>query len=88
VLMDWGLGRREYGFLGPSLMYPRRYYYFAVIAIDLGRCLIRWDGMGRCSAENTSSPGNSHNFVALFLLPSPSVHVGLDLGTTVLGSDI
>ena len=46
VLMDWGLGRREYGFLGPSLMYPRRYYYFAVIAIDLGRCLIGWDGMG------------------------------------------
>jgi len=36
VFMDWGLGRREYGFLGPSLMYPRRYYYFAVIAIDLG----------------------------------------------------
>ena len=36
VFMDWGLGRREYNFLGPSLMYPRRYYYYSVIAIDLG----------------------------------------------------
>lgn len=36
VFMDWGLGRKDYNFLGPSLMYPRRYYYYAVMAIDLG----------------------------------------------------
>jgi hypothetical protein len=36
VYMDWGLGRPENGFLGQSLMYPRRYYYYVVIAIDLG----------------------------------------------------
>ena len=37
VYMDWGLGRREYQFLGPTLMYPRRWYYFAVIVLDLGK---------------------------------------------------
>jgi hypothetical protein len=40
VYMDWGLGRREFNFLGPSLMYPRRSYYYAVIAIDLGKLLL------------------------------------------------
>jgi hypothetical protein len=35
VYMDWGLGRKEYGFLGPQLMYPRKYYYYCTIAIDL-----------------------------------------------------
>jgi len=39
VFMDWGLGRKEYGFLGPSLMYPRRYCYYVVMAIDLGTSL-------------------------------------------------
>lgn len=28
VYMDWGLGRPKYGFLGPSLMYPHKYYYY------------------------------------------------------------
>jgi hypothetical protein len=36
VYMDWGLGRPEYGFLGQSLMYPKRYYYYVIIALDLG----------------------------------------------------
>jgi hypothetical protein len=36
VFMDWGLGKPSYGYLGPSLMYPRRSYYYATIAIDLG----------------------------------------------------
>jgi hypothetical protein len=27
VYMDWGLGRKEYGFLCPQLMYPKKYYY-------------------------------------------------------------
>ena len=36
VYMDWGLGRPKYGFLGHSLMYPRRFYYYTVIALDLG----------------------------------------------------
>lgn len=36
VFMDWGLGRKKYGYLGPTLMYPKRKYYFAVIGIDLG----------------------------------------------------
>jgi EXS family len=36
VYMDWGLGRRKYGFLGQSLMYPRRFYYYCVMALDLG----------------------------------------------------
>lgn len=35
VFMDWGLGRPQYGFLGPRLMYPFRSYYYAVIAADL-----------------------------------------------------
>lgn len=38
VYMDWGLGRPEYGFLGQCLMYPKRYYYYIVIALDLGMC--------------------------------------------------
>ena len=36
VFMDWGLGRPKYQFLGPRLMYPRRSYYYYVMAIDLG----------------------------------------------------
>lgn len=35
VIMDWGLGRSEYGFLGPRLMFPRRSYYYGVIAADV-----------------------------------------------------
>ena len=35
VYMDWGLGRKKYGFLGPKLMYPRKYYYYATICADL-----------------------------------------------------
>lgn len=35
VYMDWGLGRREYGFLGPRLMFPRKSHYFSVMAADL-----------------------------------------------------
>lgn len=78
VFMDWGLGRREYNFLGPSLMYPRRYYYYAVMAIDLGTYnnlpLVLhtvWDFTHPC----------------LFLSSSP-FHVGLDLGSSVFWSQI
>jgi len=35
VYMDWGLGRREYGFLGPRLMFPKKSQYYMVIAADL-----------------------------------------------------
>ncbi|VEU42395.1 unnamed protein product [Pseudo-nitzschia multistriata] len=35
VYMDWGLGRKSYGFLGPRLMYPKKYAYYATIAMDL-----------------------------------------------------
>jgi len=35
VYMDWGLGRPRYGFLGPRLMFPNKFYYYAVIAADL-----------------------------------------------------
>jgi hypothetical protein len=35
VFMDWGLGRKKYGYLGPSLMYPKRTWYFGIMAIDL-----------------------------------------------------
>lgn len=35
VNIDWGLGRREYNFLGPRLMYPKRSMYYAIIAADL-----------------------------------------------------
>jgi hypothetical protein len=35
VIMDWGLGRPEYAFLGPRLMFPRRSYYYGVIAADV-----------------------------------------------------
>jgi hypothetical protein len=37
VKMDWGLGRREYGFLGDSLMFHRRVNYYTVIALDAGK---------------------------------------------------
>jgi hypothetical protein len=32
VYMDWGLGRKGYGFLGPQLMYPKKYYYCKFLA--------------------------------------------------------
>ena len=32
--MDWGLGKPKYGFLGPRLMYPRRSFYFGIMALD------------------------------------------------------
>ena len=35
VYMDWGLGRPQYAFLGPRLMFPHRSYYYGVIAADL-----------------------------------------------------
>eukprot|EP00980_Cylindrotheca_fusiformis_P027873 scaffold22560_cov135-Cylindrotheca_fusiformis.AAC.84 len=35
VFMDWGLGKQAHGYLGPSLMYPKRSYYYAIMAIDL-----------------------------------------------------
>lgn len=35
IFMDWGLGKRENGFLGPTLMYPRKYYYYVAMALDL-----------------------------------------------------
>jgi len=34
VYMDWGLGRREYGYLGPRLMFPSRSHYYGVIFAD------------------------------------------------------
>ena len=34
--MDWGLGKRKYGWLNESLMYPKRYYYYTIIGLDLG----------------------------------------------------
>jgi len=35
VYMDWGLGRLDYGFLGPRLMFPKRSHYYMVICADL-----------------------------------------------------
>mmetsp|Transcript_87128 Transcript_87128/g.177589 ORF Transcript_87128/g.177589 Transcript_87128/m.177589 type:complete len:717 (+) Transcript_87128:334-2484(+) len=35
VYMDWGLGRKEYGYLGPQLMYPKKSAYYITIAVDL-----------------------------------------------------
>ena len=37
VFMDWGLGQRKYGYLGPSLMYPKRSYYYITMGLDLGK---------------------------------------------------
>jgi hypothetical protein len=39
VYFDWGLGRKEYGFLGPRLMYPKKIYYYSVMCADL---FLRW----------------------------------------------
>ena len=33
--MDWGLGRPNFGFLGPRLMFPKQIYYYGVIIADL-----------------------------------------------------
>ena len=35
VYMDWGLGRREHGYLGSRLMYPKKSHYYSVMAVDL-----------------------------------------------------
>jgi len=35
VYMDWGLGRPNYKFLGPRLMFPNRFHYYGVIFADL-----------------------------------------------------
>lgn len=35
VYMDWGLGRLDYGFLGPRLMFPKKIHYYMVICADL-----------------------------------------------------
>jgi len=35
VYMDWGLGRPDYGFLGPRLMFPKKKTYYMVICADL-----------------------------------------------------
>jgi len=35
VLMDWGLGRPNFAFLGPRLMFPNKFYYYGVMAADL-----------------------------------------------------
>ncbi len=28
IILDWGLGRRDYGYLGPRLMFPKKSYYY------------------------------------------------------------
>jgi len=33
--MDWGLGRPEFAFLGPRLMYPQKGMYYTIIVLDL-----------------------------------------------------
>lgn len=38
--MDWGLGRPSYGFLGPRLMFPNKFYYYGVMALDLGEWIL------------------------------------------------
>ena len=35
ILRTQGLGRRDYGGLGPRLMFPKKSYYFSVMAADL-----------------------------------------------------
>lgn len=35
VYMDWGLGRPQFKFLGPRLMYPQKAHYYGVVFVDL-----------------------------------------------------
>ncbi len=35
VLIDWGLGDIQYGFLCKHRMYPRKVYYYVAIGLDL-----------------------------------------------------
>lgn len=35
VYVDWGLGRVDYAFLGPRLMFPKKLHYYSVIFADL-----------------------------------------------------
>jgi hypothetical protein len=35
AFMDWGLGQAKYGFLNKYLMYPRKWYYYFAVFIDL-----------------------------------------------------
>jgi EXS family len=83
VFMDWGLGRREYGFLGPSLMYPRRYYYFAVMAIDLGTSRRNCSGYFLSPMQH-STPSLTH----ILLVSSPSIHVGVDPCASIFWSSL
>ena len=35
VYVEWGLGRKDYAFLGPGLMYPNKYFYYCSMVMDL-----------------------------------------------------
>jgi hypothetical protein len=35
VFMDWGLGRREFNWLGPRLMFPHQGWYYIAIFADI-----------------------------------------------------
>lgn len=74
VFMDWGLGRKKYRYLGPSLMYPNRSSYYAVIGIDLGKQYFE-TSIGRYTCFTKSS--NSSPF-----------HVGFDTPPALLWSQV
>ncbi|GMH72957.1 hypothetical protein TrST_g2521 [Triparma strigata] len=35
VFMDWGLGRKEFNWLGPRLMFPHQSWYYVAIFVDI-----------------------------------------------------
>jgi hypothetical protein len=74
VYMDWGLGGRKYGFLGGSLMYPRRSYYYTTICLDLGKCCL-----------NVFRMIAIFPMAHLTSLHSIEIHVGADFGSTSVG---
>jgi hypothetical protein len=79
VFMDWGLGKPSYGYLGPSLMYPRRSYYYATMAIDLGEkhCRLKscFFHLNVCSQK-------------LLCTNSSEIHVGFDSYSPIVGCEI
>jgi xenotropic and polytropic retrovirus receptor 1 len=80
VYMDWGLGIPKHQFLGPRLMYPRRIYYYYIIALDLGELMGFTHIHGRPLSTSSCLFYNDLN--------SASLHVGSDPHSTAIGCQI
>lgn len=58
IFMDWGLGQRQYKFLGPRLMFPSHAFYYTAMVVD---------GILRCLWVSSLIPPNSGS---QFIIPN------------------